>query len=378
LGSALHTFQDFYSHSTWVEKGHTGTAPLWDSGFIIPHAKPSDNTCFSSGPIPGAALTSEYWDVSNLKFGSTDYYFFVGAAKCGHGRGDLCNDPVKCPGSFDKDRNLVVPAAGINKDTEVRAGYSEAARLAIDSSTEFIQLILSDLGPAGDLEADKRRCKLMGESCEALHLMTKGAGKGKITVSDAPGTEILKDCAVDCLLGVKAGTLLTVEAKPEPGSDFLYWEDYCATLGSSSRLSFVFSAGTGATLCTARFGTLRGVRFHPSGDKALADAPFYLQLVNAADLAPTTVPDLDVTVTFLREVFSACRGRIFASPRTVGIAKGQSLSGDLAGFAAGVDPFCRERPIKTVLTITGAVVGATERIDITKVPADQRQVSITR
>jgi hypothetical protein len=50
LGSALHTVQDFYSHSNWVELGNNKPHPDLGRGRPIAHAPFENATCFSCGP----------------------------------------------------------------------------------------------------------------------------------------------------------------------------------------------------------------------------------------------------------------------------------------------------------------------------------------
>jgi hypothetical protein len=50
LGSALHTVQDFYSHSNWVELGNTKPHPDLGRERPIAHAPFENATCFSCGP----------------------------------------------------------------------------------------------------------------------------------------------------------------------------------------------------------------------------------------------------------------------------------------------------------------------------------------
>ena len=52
IGQFLHTLQDFYSHSNWIELGHTEiNVHLGISEDIGPVATPSQSTCMSQGCI---------------------------------------------------------------------------------------------------------------------------------------------------------------------------------------------------------------------------------------------------------------------------------------------------------------------------------------
>ncbi|MBN8518009.1 MAG: hypothetical protein J0L71_09060, partial [Candidatus Accumulibacter sp.] len=177
LGGSLHTLQDFYAHSTWVENGNHGTAPLGQDGATLSHAAFGADVCDRFGVLVGQPLTSSYWDNVNIVYGSTDYQFIVGYSihKCGHGKPNTCNDPGLCPSDFLSmlPPILKTDAGGIHKDTNVRQHFHEAATLAEQSTREYIQHIFSDLG-SEDLSA----CKLMGVDCYLLFLKKDGSGSG--------------------------------------------------------------------------------------------------------------------------------------------------------------------------------------------------------
>jgi hypothetical protein len=50
LGSALHTLQDFYSHSNWIEMGNTGPHPDFGRGRKMIYADAKSVTCSTCGP----------------------------------------------------------------------------------------------------------------------------------------------------------------------------------------------------------------------------------------------------------------------------------------------------------------------------------------
>ncbi|NMQ29763.1 hypothetical protein E4Q23_19540 [Candidatus Accumulibacter phosphatis] len=376
LGRALHTLQDFYAHSTWVEVGHTGTAPLGQRGISIPHADLFTHVCDRFGVLSGRALTSDYWTSSNL-LGWKDYDLVIalgtGVHKCGHGNGDKCNDPTKCPGDFDKDGHLLTDAGGINKDTDERAHFVEALLLARESSAEYVEHILSDVGT--DMDATVRKCKLMGQSCYILFLQKGAIGSGTIVVSDPPAMDINKSCGVDCSLVVRSGTLITLEAKADPGFEFLGWSEDCAAQGTTNPVRVTFSS---LTLCKANFGVLPTVHFKPYGSHNVAGGPFYVELVDAAALSPITASQ-DVTVTVLRQVYTCDPPRLrFSSNRVIAIPAGLSVSADLTGYVAGRDPLCSPSlPARTDLIIMEATLG-TRKLTIDSVPEAQRKVFITR
>jgi hypothetical protein len=133
LGSALHTVQDFYSHTNYVERGNTTPAPqlVWPfPQFNLLDLAGSEATCDQAEPEPDTAyLTSGYYGAS----GGSRYI-----SKCIHG------------GPFDS-----LPGLGINKDT-LSGLYSphhllhfDAARLARLSTAEYIRGIRDRLESLG-------------------------------------------------------------------------------------------------------------------------------------------------------------------------------------------------------------------------------------
>ncbi len=120
LGGALHTLQDFYAHTNWVELGTGGIdARLGRSTYAGPGAGVA--TCpADAGTLGGAGtttLTSGYFLFSMGLCG-------VPAGKCRHG----------VPGC----------SSGLNKDDASRPGYVAARALAVQASQDFLNQILDD------------------------------------------------------------------------------------------------------------------------------------------------------------------------------------------------------------------------------------------
>lgn len=124
LGTALHTIQDFYAHSNWVELGHSSPNINTKIGReIFSGADKNTSTCPTDpGTLGGAGLsqlTSGYFILSNqLACG-------VPEEKCRHGV------PVICPD-------------GLNKDDDSRPGFSTARTLAVNASNDYLNQIFSD------------------------------------------------------------------------------------------------------------------------------------------------------------------------------------------------------------------------------------------
>jgi hypothetical protein len=137
LGAALHTLQDFYAHSTWVELGSGSIdSRLGRSSFSGLAA--SVATCPSnSSTLGGAGLTS-----------LTSGWFKI----------PLCDPPAgKCRHGVD----FVCPS-GLNKDGPGRTGYSTARSLAVEATSDFVDQILNAPGVAGNAKAIKALMDIKG------------------------------------------------------------------------------------------------------------------------------------------------------------------------------------------------------------------------
>ncbi len=101
LGGALHTVQDFYSHTNWVEMGNNDISPDLGRDKPIAHALDGQTTCAACGPHnPLDTTDSDCPDCRNNEAGFnnllTSGYFFnedrpgkgvpIPANKCHHGK----------------------------------------------------------------------------------------------------------------------------------------------------------------------------------------------------------------------------------------------------------------------------------------------------
>lgn len=132
LGTALHTLQDFYAHSNWIESGRGGGINTALGRSTL--ANPAATTAFCPGNpevLSGAGLTGV----------TTGYYVGllgcgpVAAGKCYHGG----------PGGCD----------GINKDAPGRPHHGAARGLAGQATKDYIDQILDAGGVAGNAKATK-------------------------------------------------------------------------------------------------------------------------------------------------------------------------------------------------------------------------------
>lgn len=130
LGSLLHTLQDFYSHSNWVELGNTVPHPdLGRPGHSLGRLGADVRTCSGTGSsdLVTNQLTSGY-------FPGEDRVFVTG--KCHHG------------GILDSS------LPGINKDTRLfllspHGNYHQkAAELATTASVTFLEELAGSVTPA--------------------------------------------------------------------------------------------------------------------------------------------------------------------------------------------------------------------------------------
>jgi von Willebrand factor A domain-containing protein 7 len=135
LGTALHTIQDFYAHSNWVELGHSSPNINTKIGReIFSGADSKTPTCPNDPGTLGDAglsqLTSGYFILSN------NVACGVPQGKCRHGV------PVIC-------------STGINKDDSSRQGFSTARPLAVSATKDYLDQIFSDSRLAGNVSAIK-------------------------------------------------------------------------------------------------------------------------------------------------------------------------------------------------------------------------------
>ncbi|BAZ19412.1 hypothetical protein NIES4073_02820 (plasmid) [Kalymmatonema gypsitolerans NIES-4073] len=130
LGGALHTIQDFYAHTNWVD---LSSLPVIDSRL--------GRTTFDS-PNPKSTPTSPTNDPSTLLPGLTQLtsgYFTV-------------SSPCSAPPGKTRHGSFICPT-GLNKDEPGRVGYNKARRLAVIASQDYINQILDAPGVAGNANA---------------------------------------------------------------------------------------------------------------------------------------------------------------------------------------------------------------------------------
>lgn len=143
LGSLLHTLQDFFSHSDWIETGHNGSNPaVWEPGTpLAPLAGDLADTCepceIHLFPVPvmdcthnllTAALTSGYYNGSDVNEDRQP----ATSKKCRHG------------GLKDHSPG---PLGGLNKDTVFidfsphNMFHSLAASAATEATEDYLEYL---------------------------------------------------------------------------------------------------------------------------------------------------------------------------------------------------------------------------------------------
>jgi hypothetical protein len=140
LGWALHTLQDFYAHSNWVERGNSSINQALGKS-VLPNPARSSQNCPDNpnvlGPAGGGTLTSGYFvgfSMSRDTFGCDVEQ--LPADKCFHG-----NYTQACPG-INKDLDAVGAA---QNGVAQNPNHGSAAQQARQATRLFVQGILDEL-----------------------------------------------------------------------------------------------------------------------------------------------------------------------------------------------------------------------------------------
>ena len=166
LGQLLHTLQDFYSHSNWIEMGNSEPySILGVPGLeippesIAPEEMATCNDCTRAEGIPEGPRRAAYFydcdsstniiDRVNRKFLTSGYY----AGQLYSSRKEIVKPKGKCSHGGHLDPSSDMPATGgINKDSEAFSWsphadlHTTAARVALKSSTQILRGIRNDVG----------------------------------------------------------------------------------------------------------------------------------------------------------------------------------------------------------------------------------------
>jgi hypothetical protein len=198
LGQALHTIQDYYSHSNWIETmGASPNPSLGTPGATITRLPQGTATCFAaSGDLitPSSGLTSGYYGGEDRPKPSDGPPLFPsGQGKCSHG------------GPFDSSANS---GAGINKDSTSStfsphaASHNMAADAATQATLQFLNQIKNDpavttkqlkllFGVGGTLTMSIDTTGSMGDIIDAVKQQAIQIVDSRIGTPDEPSKYVL-------------------------------------------------------------------------------------------------------------------------------------------------------------------------------------------
>lgn len=147
LGLALHTVQDFYAHSNWIERGFRDVALIGTTSLDSRLSQTAIAPCDAQGNNVTSLFTSGYYP-------QVTPFAVVGGYKCVHGV--LVEDPadivISAMFAMSKDFELSSPLAarlvalvpGFDPD-----GYNERVRaaksVARQATVSFVELVISDI-----------------------------------------------------------------------------------------------------------------------------------------------------------------------------------------------------------------------------------------
>lgn len=235
-GEALHTLQDFYSHSNWVERNGANQKNLldiWGKSILTGGSSPTscDVHDFASSPLTTG------W-AQNEKVGLI-----------------ACNRPEnKCPHGFvtscvdGMEPNLDIHP-GLNKDYSLRKNHDIARLLAFDATSSFIREILlealeksrtnqqwiDEFGAEGAANVGRSAvCHFMGmpeieNSCLTPHLLQVLKQDKETGEDTAKGIVLAEldeiDCGDICEASFVSGSSTKLIASAYGGFNFAKWAD---------------------------------------------------------------------------------------------------------------------------------------------------------
>ncbi|GLY29860.1 hypothetical protein [Kineosporia sp. NBRC 101731] len=289
LGGALHTLQDFYSHTNWIELGRTGVnTNLGKAGASVGKiADPTENTCDGSTLIgraaPGSAdpvLTSGYYKINR-------------PGKCRHG------------GALDTGSRV----SGINKDTDSRAIsphdslHPQAAAMATEATQEFIRReIKSRL-------SEKQLAALFGVGPTLGFAIDDTGSMGGVIESVKNQATTL----VDARLGTpEEPRQYVLSPFNDPSTGPLTVTDDAATFKSA--ISSVYASGGGDCPELSMTGQLAAVNAMDKGGTLFSYTDADAKDAGLADLVAAVAKDKDITVHQM--MFGSCSGPFSSSAGT--------------------------------------------------------------
>jgi von Willebrand factor type D domain/Heterokaryon incompatibility protein Het-C len=166
LGQALHTIQDFYAHSNWIELGHKADTNK-DLGIRVLCSQPDQVAC-ATPDEPTASKLTRYdrgglpytvYDQSTL---TPDFKKLTSGYFMGSGPIDSCTAPT------GKLRHGAQQCNGFNHDSPKDKLYPIAKELAIKASKDYIELIIDSLIKNDEKNGIEQVKALMGISTEKI------------------------------------------------------------------------------------------------------------------------------------------------------------------------------------------------------------------
>lgn len=233
LGRSLHTLQDFYAHTNWVERNNpTSTEINSQLGNEIVPSPPPGTVCDSA--VPNAAPLTSGWFLNDPEYG----YCGAPENKCAHG-GAFC---------------------GIHKDISTRTGFATAQAMAIKATNtytrETLQAVLAaytslvpELGTVGAKQAMRLAvCEFMGvadamSTCLTSHTVSVqklNNANGQLTLEglvESSGNTITPaiNCGLLCEGTSIAGTAVVLTAQDIVNWKFVRWAEGGACAASTDR-----------------------------------------------------------------------------------------------------------------------------------------------
>jgi hypothetical protein len=188
LGMALHGIQDFYAHSTWIERrGNANTAAHYDlfesndaararkfldqlrgtpgGGCLADAVTPNASTTITSGYYPETSITNRFDRSSGIPFPSAS----ADPMKCLHLGATVFLSPCSVVYCFEP---------GVEKDFPTFALHADARLSAQQASIVFVQDLITELEALKTAAGNHAVCSLLGRPSVLCAVPTQASGDG--------------------------------------------------------------------------------------------------------------------------------------------------------------------------------------------------------
>jgi hypothetical protein len=263
VGRALHTLQDFFAHSNWINI--SGGQPGLGTA-VIPRPAPSQDTCVRGTSTLGSGTLAAF----GLSLATTGYFnpfLAPPEGKCNHG---LLLDP------------------GIHKDAPDRSGHAAARAAAVDATESLIRQILAAPGVAGNDKAIRAFLDVRG----AVGFVVDDTGSMGDVIAGVKSSIARIVTAVRASPNQPDRYLLVRFGDPDVGDAFVT-PDASALLARANALS---AGGGGDCPELSMSGALRAVNAAPTGselyvftDASSKDAALAVNVVTQANAKHITL-----------------------------------------------------------------------------------------